>query len=226
MVGTPFFFLQNLTYTTAGAGLGSVSPGQSNSAANSERGRANGGGDGVLDGRTEAVVVGVRGRLAVAFVVLPTDEWIGRYASIAQTEDISGDTRAQIWRDTVPMIREHLITGVGMGGYETAFLRFKNVAPTNTVDYAHNDYLQYLAELGLVGFALALAVLGRCLYWMARGLERSRLVAGACGAVAAMGAHSLVDFNLYIPASALVLAWILGMATAPALTEGQRATSE
>jgi hypothetical protein len=41
-----------------------------------------------------------------------------------------------------------------------------------------------------------------------------------------MGAHSLVDFNLYIPANALVLAWILGMATAPALTEEQRATSE
>jgi O-antigen ligase len=113
-----------------------------------------------------------------------------------------------------------------MGGYETAFLRFKNVAPMNTVDYAHNDYLQYLAELGLVGFLLALGVLGRCLYWMSRGLGRSRLVAGAFGAVAAMGAHSLVDFNLYIPANALVLAWILGMATAPALTEEQRATSE
>lgn len=76
------------------------------------------------------------------------------------------------------------------------------------------------------GFLLALGVLGRCLYWMSRGLGRSRLVAGAFGAVAAMGAHSLVDFNLYIPANALVLAWILGMATAPALTEEQRATSE
>ncbi len=102
--------------------------------------------------------------------------------------------------------------------------KFENAAPT--VDYAHNDYLQYLAELGLIGFALALGVMGRCLYWMGRGLDRSRLVAGACGAVAAMGMHSMVDFNLYIPANALVLAWILGMATAPALTEGQRATSE
>lgn len=118
------------------------------------------------------------------------------------------------------MIREHLVTGVGMGGYETAFLRFRNVAPMNTVDYAHNDYLQYLAELGLVGFLLALGVLGRCLYRMGLGLERSRLVA------AAMGVHSLFDFNLYIPANALVLAWILGMATAPALPESKRATSE
>ena len=181
----------------------------------------------LLGGRGRLAAAGLVGAgLVVAFVVLPTDEWIGRFASIAQTEDISGDTRAQIWRDTVPMIREHLVTGVGMGAYETAFLRFKNVAPMNTVDYAHNDYLQYLAELGLIGFALALGVLGRCLYWMARGLGRSRMVAGAFGALAAMGAHSLVDFNLYIPANALVLAWIVGMATAPALTEGQRATSE
>ena len=181
----------------------------------------------LLGGRGRvAAGVTVGAVLAVAFVVLPTAEWIGRFATIAQTEDISGDTRAQIWRDTVPMIRDHWAVGVGMGAYETAFLRYKNVAPMSTVDYAHNDYLQYLVELGLVGFAMVLGVLGRCLYWMGRGVEGSRLVAGAFGAVAAMGVHSLVDFNLYIPANALVLAWILGVATAPALTEGQRATSE
>ena len=106
-----------------------------------------------------------------------------------------------------------------MGAYEPAFYKYKNVAPMFTVDYAHNDYLQYLAELGVFGFGLGLAVLGRCFYWMALGLDKNRLVAGAWGAVAAMGLHSLVDFNLYIPANLLVMAWILGMGTAPGASE-------
>ncbi|MBI2686004.1 MAG: O-antigen ligase family protein [Acidobacteria bacterium] len=171
-----------------------------------------------------AALVGIV--LAVAFVVLPTDEWIARFAAIARTEDISADSRAQIWRDTLPMIRRYWWSGVGMGAYQSAFYQYKNVAPMSTVDYAHNDYLQYLAELGVLGFAAALAVIARCFYWMARGLERSLLVAGAWGAAVAMAIHSLVDFNLYIPANALVLAWIVGTATAPAMTEERRATSE
>ena len=33
-----------------------------------------------------------------------------------------------------------------------------------------------------------------------------------CGAFAAIGAHSFVDFNLYTPANAMLLAWISGIA--------------
>jgi O-antigen ligase len=180
----------------------------------------------LLGGRGRLAAAGAVGLvLLVAFLVLPTDEWIARFASIAQTEDISGDARAQIWRDTLPMIRHYWVTGAGMGAYEPAFLPYKNVAPMNTVDYAHNDYLQYLVELGAVGFLIGLAVLGRCFYWLARGLDQNQLVAGVWGAVAAMAAHSLVDFNLYIPANAMVLAWILGLGTSTALTERQRATT-
>jgi O-antigen ligase len=102
-----------------------------------------------------------------------------------------------------------------MGAYESAFYRYKKVAPMGTVDYAHNDYLQYLAELGVFGFGLGLLVVGRVFYWMWRGLERNVYVAGAWGTAAAIGMHSLVDFNLYIPANVLVVAWLMGVGTAP-----------
>jgi O-antigen ligase len=177
----------------------------------------------LLGGRGRAaagLVVGLA--VAGAFVLLPTDEWIARFATIAQTEDISTDSRAMIWRDTVPMIREHWMLGVGMGGYQTAFYRHKNVAPMNTVDYAHNDYMQYLVELGVIGFGLGLFVLGRCLAGMGKGLERSWVAAGAWGAVAAMGLHSLVDFNLYLPGNLMVLAWILGVGMGAGMTEEGR----
>lgn len=180
----------------------------------------------LLGGRRRLAAAAFVGALLfIAFLVLPTNEWIARFADIAQTEDISADSRAQIWRDTLPLIRDFWLTGTGMGGYQTAFYRYKNVAPMSTVDYAHNDYLQYLAELGILGFAVGLSILGRCFYWMARGLDRTLFTAGAWGAAAAMAAHSLVDFNMYIPGNALVLAWILGLGASTAMTEELRATT-
>jgi O-antigen ligase len=159
--------------------------------------------------------VGVVAALGLGLVYLPTDELIRRFASFAQTDDISQDTRAEIWRETGGLIRDYPVLGAGLGSYVTAFLKYKTTAPDNTVDYAHNDYLQVLAEMGVVGFAAALGlvwfVFGRA--W--RGAHGwGWLEMGLVGALAAMALHSLVDFNLHVPANALALAWFGGMACA------------
>ena len=84
---------------------------------------------------------------------------------------------------------------------------------------AHNDYLQYLAELGFWGFGLLLAALVGVLIPVVSGIvriedENRRLLLVACaGSFVAIGLHSLVDFNLYIPGNAMVLAWIAGVAS-------------
>jgi hypothetical protein len=44
--------------------------------------------------------------------------------------------------------------------------------------------------------------------------ENRRLLLVACtGSFVAIGIHSIVDFNLYIPANAMILAWIGGIAS-------------
>lgn len=154
----------------------------------------------------------------LAFLYLPTDQLIARFADIAATEDISSNTRAQIWRDTSLFIAAFPVFGCGLGGYESGFLRYKTVAPMYTVDYAHNDYLQILAEMGLLGFAV-LVVLAFRLFTAA--VSAASLPAGAserylglacCAAFTAILLHSLVDFNLYIPANAMLLSWVGGIA--------------
>jgi O-antigen ligase len=91
------------------------------------------------------------------------------------------------------------------------------------VDYAHNDYLQTLAELGIVGFALGLALVWRIMTRVVRlALFHQEspgwaLALGLAGGIAALLLHSLTDFNLYIPANAMTLAWICGLAAGPAL---------
>jgi O-antigen ligase len=86
-----------------------------------------------------------------------------------------------------------------------------------TVDYAHNDYLQVMAELGLLGFIAGLALLLRVLWTVLRAALEERALdvryrAIACaGAFTAILLHSFVDFNLYMPANAMLLAWIAGI---------------
>src|SRR2546422_9569349 len=61
--------------------------------------------------------------------------------------------------DSWGLIRAFPVFGCGLGGYESAFMRYKASLPMFNQDYAHNDYLQGLAELGIVGFAIV-ATLG------------------------------------------------------------------
>jgi O-antigen ligase len=164
--------------------------------------------------------------VVAGFVFLPTDQLIGRFANLAKTEEISADTRAEVWRETVKLVAAYPLTGVGLGGYESAFTKYRTVAPLQTVDYAHNDYLQAMAELGLPGFGLALGFAG---LMMARALGAAAATPGlserylgiACAAsLASLMLHSLVDFNLYIPANAMVAAWVCGLADGLELRNG------
>lgn len=132
--------------------------------------------------------------------------------------------RPAIWRDSLHLIRDFPITGSGLGTFETALFRYKTAAPLYTVDYAHNDYLQFLAELGLTGL-LMLAAIGVGTVWKAISLvrtaraEQKALASAGLGAFAAIALHSLTDFNLYIPANALTLVWIAAVVWGMGTTE-------
>jgi O-antigen ligase len=152
-------------------------------------------------------------------VCLPTRDLVLRFADLTATPEISKDTRIQIWSDTLGVVAAYPWTGCGLGAYEHGLYQFKTAAPTNTVDFAHNDYLQILAELGLPGMLLV-AVLGGwilkrtvTLVVSTRGGANWELAVGLLGAFLTFGLHSLAEFNLFIPANALALAWLAGVAT-------------
>ena len=161
--------------------------------------------------------VGLVAALVLAgFVFLPPDKLILRFAQLVST-DVTGGGRAQLWAETIPLIRAYPVFGCGLGGYETAFWRFKVSGVLVTDDFAHNDYLQLLAELGLVGFAIGATLAFSVVRMAVRRAVRSAdpgaryFAVASAGALAAILLHSLADFNLYIPANAMLLAWIAGM---------------
>jgi len=166
--------------------------------------------------KRQTATVGLVATLVLAgFVFLPPDKLIARFAQLVSAGEDGG--RAQLWAETIPLIKAYPAFGCGLGGYETAFMKFKASAPLFTDDFAHNDYLQLLSELGLVGFAIGAALAFAVVRMAVRTAVGSRdpgarYFAVACtGSLAAILVHSLADFNLYIPANAMLLAWIAGM---------------
>ncbi|MGC3989296.1 MAG: hypothetical protein QM796_06390 [Chthoniobacteraceae bacterium] len=97
--------------------------------------------------------------------------------------------------------------------------------------FVHNDYLHLLTEYGIAGAIcmafLVVTHLTHGLRWFQRitklelaqrgeaSSHRLALQIGALSAMSAYLAHSVVDFNLHIPANALLMAFIFGMIANP-----------
>jgi O-antigen ligase len=119
-------------------------------------------------------------------------------------------SRGWLWRDTMTMMRAHLGTGVGLGAFETSFPIYSQGDGSLQVAQAHNDYLQLVAETGLVGVVLLLWFLGIVMSQTLRGLRASdpllaALALGCGGSLVGMMVHSIFDFNLQLPSHALLL---------------------
>ncbi len=180
-----------------------------------------------LGGLVVGVAVGMRktrwllaapAAAVLMFVFLPNDQMIARFGEFTASGRAQQPGRVEVWRETLPMVPNTLLTGCGLGAWESAFMRYKRSSPTLTDSYVHNDYLQYLVELGLPGFLCGLLLVGaamRAAVWAAfrHASPEGRALAAAClASMAALLLHSLVDFNSYIPSNALVFAWVAGLA--------------
>jgi hypothetical protein len=107
------------------------------------------------------------------------------------------------------MIGDFLPTGTGKGTYVNAYPMYEKVDDRLRLSYAHNDYLEFVAENGIVGGgALIVAGLGLAV-WLAAMWRRRRgsfakgIGLGALLGMTAILIHGLTDFNLQIPANAI-----------------------
>jgi O-antigen ligase len=166
--------------------------------------------------------------VAIAFLILSFGfaAWIGMQPAFTRFETVrrefSGpESRLSIWPGATEMIRDHPLVGTGLGTFPVAYTPFQATFLTQFVNHAHNDYLETASDLGIPAAALLfLSIVGVATCALRRFLRTAsrfdRYVSLACvGSIAAILLHSLSDFNLYIPANALILATILGIAVAP-----------
>lgn len=104
--------------------------------------------------------------------------------------------------------------GTGLGTYEMVFPRFHT--SRYTLFFAHNDYAQFFAEAGFVSGAIAAVVAGVLAYrcgWFCREARGDYRVfnAAAWSALAGIGLHSGLDWNLHLPANSCLASVIMGL---------------
>jgi len=155
---------------------------------------------------------------AIAFIAvaaLGLIAWLGAGKAIERFSstrlgDVTLSRRASIFRGAEHIFFDHPVKGVGVGTIVTAFPRYETAYDGLVVNHIHNDYIEALAEMGLLGGVCGLTFF--CLLF--RGALKSftaeqghfsrALHAGAISAVCGILLHSFVDFNMHIPSNALL----------------------
>jgi len=110
--------------------------------------------------------------------------------------------------DSLRMLREHPVLGVGLGNFETAFPPYQSLPSDLWIHHTHDDYVEALSETGVAGGVLILSALGMFIWLAFRNLDKRlksdvgwiRLgsAIGCCGLLV----HSFFDYNLHVPANA------------------------
>jgi len=138
-----------------------------------------------------------------------------------QSQETFSASRGWIWRDTITMIRANPLLGVGLGAYVTAFNIYTKSDGSMRVPQAHNDYLQIVADCGIVGGLIALWFVILVFKNVARGLRAREPLVAALALASGAGifgilVHSLFDFNLQIPSNALLFLVLVAVASSAA----------
>jgi O-antigen ligase len=161
----------------------------------------------------------------VVMVALLAVFWIGAERVLGRFStnpalDVTSGKRAAMRHDTWRIFKDHPILGTGLGTLQMVFPSYDSMYDGKIVNHSHNDYLEALAETGILGGVCCAGFLAILLVQSFKGLANlgssfnsalnlSGLV-GCCGLLV----HSLFDFNLHIPANALLFFVAAHLATA------------
>ncbi len=181
-----------------------------------------------------------------AVILLSSALWFGapallhRHTGLSKRLDRLVDTRnnrLQMWEAALDQYRQSPVIGTGAGSY-LYFGRYFRPEGGYKEDpiHAHGDYMELLGEYGTVGGILGVALLishgvGGMVSALGVQVRRLReetlssmslaLTVGALAALATQIAHAVVDFNMHIPANALVMAVVLGILANPGIATTQ-----
>ncbi|MEZ0311499.1 MAG: O-antigen ligase family protein, partial [Myxococcota bacterium] len=125
--------------------------------------------------------------------------------------------RLFLWRVALHLVGEHPLAGVGLGGYLPAYGGAAATliagdanafVPLSSVDFAHNDLLQFAAEGGLVtALAFVLVVVSAVAYAYQRNDPLSR---ASSAALAAIFVNGFADSPMRVPSTFVLFFFLLG----------------
>ena len=163
---------------------------------------------------------GIKAFLKVVFLVIVAFSlFIGIRATLERfsLDELLKEQRPAVWGNTIEMIGDFPVFGSGLGTFGAVYPSYEASGRFVFWEHAHNDYLEYTAELGLAGMVL---LLGGILFllvsafrvWRERRHPQVKgLALGGFVALVGILIHSITDFNLHIPANMVLFSVILSL---------------
>jgi len=160
----------------------------------------------------------VIGFFVVAFIVLSSTPAVKRI--IKTSEQMGILARITVWGGIVEMIKDYPLLGTGPGTFATVYTQYQPGGFDVRFFRAHNDYLHFTSETGL---ALMPLMAWMIIALFVEGFKKldnpSRLVRsvtiGAMSGITAILVHSIFDFNLHIPANAILFTVLAAIVVSP-----------
>jgi O-antigen ligase len=158
--------------------------------------------------------------------VLALVGWLGAGRAVEKFSHVKAGevTLARRWsmvKGASDIFLAHPIVGTGLGTLVLAFPQYENSYDARVVDHAHNDYIEILADTGILGGLCALAFLILLFRQAIAKIESEQghfsraYHVGALIACSGILLHSFVDFNLHIAANYLLFLINAALATSP-----------
>ncbi len=162
---------------------------------------------------------------AVLLGALLIVSWLGvgrilqRFSSL-QTLEVTAGKRAAMRKGTWRIFLDHPVIGTGLGTLQIVYSPYETLYDGKIVNHTHSDYLEALAETGILG--------GLCCAWFLASLSVKSLalfreqdfsfagvlqLSGLVGCVGIL-VHAFVDFNFHIPSNLLLFFLMAHLATA------------
>jgi hypothetical protein len=124
----------------------------------------------------------------------------------------SYEARKRYAYQALEMAADYKFTGVGIGNFQYAYPKYQAAKDRKVgIQYAHNDWIQFGAEAGILGFIALLSCSFYLVFRMMKLWRRRNDPYAVClgivpiAALTAMAIHSYSDFNLHIPANFMML---------------------
>lgn len=173
------------------------------------------------------LLAGAVGLALLLFAIHKSEMLTSRAQNVFETNNM----RLDLWQAAIEQWKLAPVTGTGSGTYLFYGRKFRTERMQLDPVDVHNDYLHLLCEYGAVGAVLFAGFLALHLrngwntyrrFGPKRAAMSPRLLSnslalnlGALASVAAYILHSVVDFNLHIPANVLLLAFVFGLVANP-----------
>ena len=128
--------------------------------------------------------------------------------------------RPVAWKDSLRIIKDYPLVGVGWGNFQNIFPLYKDPSLKRSFwDHAHNEYIEYAVDTGIVGFLLFYGAVFLCFFWIIkRWIKRTEtfslgITLGGISSMFLLFMGNAFTFNLHIPAIAFTFFLIMALTT-------------